>query len=111
MDLTADLEAIRKAFCNGTYDFTDHGAAKMLKLGLRDEELVVAICEDSPEVIEDYPADERGPACLVLGWIDLARPLHIEVGYGNEPSDWMAVCTVYVPDEDRWHNYRKRTGR
>lgn len=79
--MAADLATIRRAFCSGDYAFTATGYAKMSKRGLRAEELEEAICRDSPELIEEYPADSRGPACLILGWADLVRPLHIEIGY------------------------------
>jgi hypothetical protein len=106
--VAANLEAIRKAFCDGEYLFTTTGFPKMLKLGLMAQDLEEAICRDSPEIIEDYPGDERGPACLVLGWADLARPLHIEVGYGLVPEAVIEVVTVYEPDARRWYNHRRR---
>lgn len=106
--MPANLDAIRQAFCEGTYLFTTTGFAKMLKRGLKAEDLEDAICRDSPEIIEDYPGDERGPACLVLGWADLARPLHVEVGYGLMPEASIEVITVYEPDPREWYNHKVR---
>jgi len=80
----------------------------MLKLGLNAENIEAAICDDRPEILEDYEFDARGPACLVLGWADLATPLHIVVGYGSEPGVAIEVVTVYMPDDRQWHNYRTR---
>ena len=80
----------------------------MLKLGLTAEQIEAAICGDSPEILEDYSCDERGPACLILGWIDEARPLHVVIGYGNEPDVVNDVVTVYEPDARRWYNSRVR---
>ncbi len=82
----------------------------MQKLGLRPEDLEEALCHDAPEIIEDYPDDVRGPACLVLGWADLARPLHVVVGYGDIPGADVPVevCTVYEPDPRQWYNPRVR---
>jgi hypothetical protein len=108
VDVAADLEAIRQAFRDGMWDFNVHGTASALKRGIKEAQITAAIRDDAPEVIEDYPADERGPACLILGWVDLARPLHIEVGYGNDPATWMDVITVYEPDERQWYNHRQR---
>ena len=106
----ADLERIREAFCRRTYLFTTTGFPKMLKLGLTAQDLEDAICGDAPEIIEDYPDDGRGPACLVLGWADLARPLHIVIGYGD-PDVETDVITVYEPDRSEWHNSRVRRRR
>lgn len=104
----ANLAAIREAFCNRTYLFTTTGFPKMLKLGLTVADLEEAICRDSPEVLEDYPEDERGAACLVLGWADLARPLHIVVGYGPTLDVATEVVTVYEPDAREWYGSRVR---
>jgi hypothetical protein len=106
----ADLDRIREAFCQRTYLFTTTGFPKMRKLGLTSQELEDAICRDAPEVLEDYPDDERGPACLVLGWPDLVRPLHVVVGYGG-PGVEIEVVTVYEPDRSEWHNSRVRRKR
>lgn len=95
----------------------------MYKRGLLQKDLEEAICRDSPEILEDYPDDARGPACLVLGWIGVARPLHVVVGYGStldsgaedpglpEDDGWreMVVVTIYEPDE--FHRYNPRVRR
>jgi hypothetical protein len=44
----------------------------------------------------------------ILGWADLARPLHIEVGYGLIPEAAIEVITVYEPDPREWYNYTRR---
>lgn len=106
--MAANLEEIRKAFCEGTYFFTHTGFPKMLKRGIKEEEVVEALCHDAPEIIEDYPGDARGPACLILGWADLARPLHVEVGYGPTSETAIDVITVYEPDSAQWYNPRVR---
>lgn len=109
--MAANLAAIREAFCRGTYLFTTSGFPKMLKLGLQAKDLEEAICRDAPEILEIYPDDVRGPACLVLGWADLARPLHVVVGYGSMQDAEIEVVTVYEPDERQWVNYRVRRPR
>ncbi len=109
--MVAILAAIREAFCQGTYLFTTSGFPKMLKLGLQARDLEEAICRDSPEILENYPDDVHGPACLVLGWADLARPLHVVVGYGTICDVEIEVVTVYEPDEHQWANYRVRRPR
>ena len=80
----------------------------MLKLGVKAKDLEEAVCRDSPEIIEDYPDDERGPACLVLGWADLARPLHVVIGYGFMADVAIEVVTVYEPNGSQWYNHRVR---
>jgi len=81
----------------------------MEKRGIKLEDLDAAIVGDAPEIIEDYPADERGPACLVLGMIDLARPVHVLIGYAEDPANTdIDLLNAYEPDNEKWYNFRKR---
>jgi len=76
------------------------------------EEIAIADIRDAimgqdAEILEDYPDDPRGPSCLVLAWMADSRPLHVVVSH---PPD-VAVITAYVPDRDRWADFRKRRTR
>lgn len=58
------------------------------------------------ELIEDYPEDARGHSCLLLGFGDEKRPLHVVCA---PKEDYLAIITAYLPDSDQWEdNYRKR---
>jgi hypothetical protein len=110
-----DLDIIREAFCRGTYLFKATAVAKILwKRGLKAEHLKTAVCDDSPEIIEHYPEDPRGPACLVLGWasinppLHVAQPLHILVGYGCIAGAEIEVITAYEPDRRHWQTPKVR---
>jgi Domain of unknown function (DUF4258) len=50
-------------------------------------------------LVEDYPNDPRGHSCLLLGYGDGERPIHIVVAPKN---DYLAVITAYVPDPNQW---------
>ena len=50
-------------------------------------------------VIEDYPHDARGHSCLMLGWGDGARPLHVVCAPKGE---YLAVITAYMPSPEQW---------
>ena len=58
------------------------------------------------EIIEDYPEDTRGHSCLMLGFGDEGRPLHVVCA----PKDqYLAIITAYVPSEDEWDkDFRNR---
>jgi len=58
------------------------------------------------EVIEDYPDDKYGPSCLILGFTEAGRPLHIHCSYPARPV--IKVITVYEPDPGEWVNNRER---
>ena len=52
-------------------------------------------------IIEDYPEDQRGPSCLVLGFVG-RRPLHIVCGQAN--VDEVLIITAYEPDPAEWES-------
>ena len=58
------------------------------------------------EVIEDYPLDKYSPSCLVLGYTDSGRALHVQCTYPE--SGVVKIVTVYEPDPSRWTDMRTR---
>lgn len=51
------------------------------------------------EIIEDYPGDERGHSCLILGYREGGQPVHIVC---SPKEDYLAIITAYVPDNELW---------
>jgi hypothetical protein len=51
------------------------------------------------EIIEDYPEDPRGHSCLLLGFGENDRPIHLVCA---AKDDYLAIITAYLPDEDEW---------
>ena len=98
-----NLYDLRFAFREGRYRYSTHALEQILARGIRVSEVEEAIGRDAPEILEDYPVDARGPSCLILGWADLARPLHLVIGYPG-----FDVITVYEPDPSQWRDYRQR---
>ena len=61
-------------------------------------EEVQGVIEDG-EVIEDYPNDQRGHSCLLLGFGAAGRPIHVACAPKGE---YLAIITAYVPDPRLW---------
>lgn len=58
------------------------------------------------QIIEDYPADDRGACCLVLGPDSLKEPIHVVCAVRQ---GYLAILTAYRPSEDEWSkDFRKR---
>lgn len=58
------------------------------------------------EVIEDYPEDARGSSCLMLGFGQDDRAIHIVCAPKDE---YLAIITVYLPSPDQWtSDFRRR---
>jgi hypothetical protein len=61
------------------------------------------------EIIEDYPEDVRGHSCLMLGWGDANRPIHVVCAPKEE---YLAIITAYLPNSEEWANdFRTRKHR
>ena len=75
------------------------------------EDIRFLLCEDAPEVIEDYPEDSRGALCLIRGETDSGRVGHVVCSC---PPDYR-VITAYFPAETqplKWDSgYRIRIYR
>jgi len=58
------------------------------------------------EIIEEYPEDARGHSCLMLGYGDGARRLHVVC---SPKDEYLAIITAYVPGADQWNeDYKSR---
>ncbi len=51
------------------------------------------------DIIEDYPEDARGHSCLMLGFGDDSRAIHVVC---SPKDEYLAIITAYLPDEDDW---------
>ncbi len=57
------------------------------------------------EVIENYPEDNRGHSCLMLGAEELGRAIHVVC---SPKQEYLAVITAYIPDKESWSSDYKR---
>lgn len=86
--------------------FLPHALRQMLRPDrmIRRAEVRRVITEG--EVIEEYPKDVRGHSCLILGFGDQERPIHVVCA---PREDYLAIITAYLPDMHEWSsNFRKR---
>jgi hypothetical protein len=58
------------------------------------------------EIIEDYPDDTRGHSCLILGFGQDGRSIHVVCAPKDE---YLAIITAYIPDPAQWTiDFRRR---
>ena len=58
------------------------------------------------EVIEDYPNDPRGDSCLMLGFGEGGRAVHVVC---SPKDEYLAIITAYLPDLAQWsEDFRQR---
>jgi len=99
------LQAIRDKVRRRRYEFSRHAVDQSILRDIRVAEVEEAL-RDRSEVIEDYPDDKRGPTCLILGFTNAGRPLHIQVSYADRPL--LKIITLYEPDSNHWIDLRRR---
>lgn len=102
MDLLGD---IRDKIALREYEFSRHALDQSILRGISVRELEQALASRS-EVIEDYPQDKYGPSCLLLGFTNAGRPIHVQSSYPTRPL--IKIITLYEPDPDLWTDLRLR---
>ena len=68
------------------------------------EEVEVVVTQG--ELIEDYPSDPRGHSCLMLGYGEVSRAVHVVC---SPKDEYLAIITAYLPDPAQWsEDFRRR---
>jgi len=87
------------------YEFSKHAVDQSIWRDISVAELQQALLS-ACEVIEDYPDDKYGPSCLVLGFTQAGRPLHVVCSYPSRSC--LKIITLYEPDPLAWIDNRIR---
>ena len=98
------MDEIRLKVANGLYEFSKHAVDQSILRNIALVEFLQSI--ESGSIIEDYPDDKYSPSCLIFGFTDSGRPIHIQCTAGLR--DVVKVITLYEPDEDLWIDFRQR---
>lgn len=101
----AMLEEIQGKILRRQYEFSKHALDQSIIRQIAVSEVEEAIANQS-EMIEDYPNDKYGPSCLILGFTQANRPLHVQCSYPSRPL--IKIITLYQPDPDLWVDFRIR---
>ena len=99
------LQAIRYNIRTRQYEFSRHALDQSIRRAIRVAELEQALLGDS-EILEQYPEDKYGPSCLLLGFTDAGRALHVVCSTPARPI--LKIITLYEPDPVQWLNHRIR---
>ena len=103
MSITNEL--IKRSAERDSIAFKRHSAIRMWERGIRADEVKEALING--EIIEDYPEDRPLPSCLVLGYTEKRKPIHVVIAI--DMDDWIIwVITVYSPSDEEWENGYKR---
>jgi hypothetical protein len=97
-----DKEKITRLIDSGDVLISHHARVRMFERNVSTDDLITII--STGEIIEEYPEDEPCPSVLIMGCVD-AVAYHTVIAIC---TDHIRVITVYIPEEDKWFEYRKR---
>ena len=98
------LQEIQQQLQAGEFEFTRHALKRSIERNISDQE--IREIGETIEIIEDYPDDKYSPSCLLLGFTQANRVLHLQVS--RIESDRIKVITLYEPDPTEWIDYKLR---
>lgn len=98
------LEQVRSQLAAGEFEFSRHALKRVVERNIGDQE--IRQVGRQVNVIEDYPEDKYSPSCLLLGFTQTGRPLHIQVSLAE--TELVKIITIYEPDPREWINYSQR---
>ncbi|MES9901712.1 MAG: DUF4258 domain-containing protein [Sedimenticola sp.] len=87
------------------YEFSKHAVNQSIIRNISVSEIEEAVTYNAL-VVEDYPNDKYGSSCLLLGYTETGRPLHIQCSYPSRPL--VKIITLYQPDPELWIDDRVR---
>jgi hypothetical protein len=94
------IEEIRQKISESLFEFSKHAVDQLILRGIRVKEIREAI--SSGEIIEDYPDDKYSPSCLVSGFTQKCRCIHIQCSYPTRPL--IKIITLYEPNLKQWND-------
>lgn len=98
-----DIVWIQSKVRDGDYYFSRHGDQERQNDNLTVSEVEEALM--TGRILEQYEDTGRGESCLVVGFTDSGKPLHIVCG---ELEDHVVVITVYIPAPPKFKNPYER---
>jgi hypothetical protein len=89
--------------------FLPHAVNQMIRPERMISSAEIRTVVEKGKIIEDYPEDQRGHSCLLLGFGTDERPIHVVC---SPKGDYLAIITAYLPSTEEWNNnFRERKRR
>ena len=98
------LNQIRSQLSAGEFSFSRHALKRVVERNI--SEIEIKQIGMNANIIEEYPEDKYSPSCLLLGFTQTGRPLHIQVS--RTDTDLVKIITLYEPNAEEWVNYSQR---
>ena len=97
------LDWIKRCVVTQTYRYSRHGDRERQNDALGLEEIEQAILNG--RILEQYSDTGRGESCLLAGFTDAGKPVHVVCG---GMGDSLVIVTVYIPTPPKIKNLYER---
>lgn len=98
-----NIEWIKNSVKNGKDYFSKHADQERQNDNLTLSEVKESLLNGI--ILEQYPDTGRGESCLVVGFTNDGKPIHIVCG---ERQEKLVIITVYIPLPPKFKNPYKR---
>ena len=98
-----DIESIKIKVITGGYLFSRHGDKER-----QNDNLSILDVEESilnGRILEEYDDTGRGESCLLVGFADSGKPIHVVCAYSGSN---LVIVTVYIPTPPKFKNPYER---
>ena len=92
-----EIEWIQERVRKGEYYFSRHGDQERQNDNLTIVEVEEAL--STSRILEKYENTGIGESCLVAGFTNTGKPIHVVCG---ERGDWLVLITVYIPSPPKF---------
>ncbi len=97
MEKAIDIASIQSFFTNGMVFVTEHAAERIRERNISIKSIRFSVMNG--EIIEQYPDDYPYPSCLILGFDECGKAMHICMSDEGSSS---RIITAYYPDDALW---------
>ncbi len=98
-----DIKWIQDKVIKEDYYFSRHGDKERQNDNIAILEVEEAILNGM--ILEQYEDSGRGKSCLVVGFTNVGKPIHIVCG---ETEEELTIITVYIPSPPKFKNPYER---
>ena len=104
--MTFKIEWIKKRAASDAYYVTGHADKERQNENLTLGEIETVLA--TGRILEQYPDSGRGESCLVAGFTDEGKPVHVVCGRRGEE---LVLITVYIPGPPKFKTPYERGER